>query len=115
MSDEQHILSDAIHEGMRKIAHVIKPLDCIGGEDSTGTYVDSLTQAVMGMTSGLCRIADAINNLADAVKDCERVPPNTAGTQKAADGFLISHVVGGPTSDLTAKNFESTTENGGAA
>jgi hypothetical protein len=115
MSNEQHILSDAIHEGMRKIAHAIKPLDCVGNEDSAGMYVDSLTQAVMGMTSGLCRIADAINNLADAVKDGERMPPHAAETQKAADGFLITHVVGGLASDLTAKNFESTREDGGAA
>jgi hypothetical protein len=112
---DENNLPDAIHEGMRKIAHAIKPLDCVGGEDSAGMYVDSLTQAVMGMTSGLCRIADAINNLADVVKDGERMPAHTVGTQKAADGFLITHVVGGPASDLTAKNFESTKENGGAA
>jgi hypothetical protein len=111
---DENNLPDAIHEGMRKIAHAIKPLDCVGGEDSAGMYVDSLTQAVMGMTSGLCRIADAINNLADAVKDGKRMPPHTVGTQKAADGFLITHVVGGPASDLTAQNFDSTKGDGGA-
>jgi hypothetical protein len=112
---DENNLPDAIHEGMRKIAHAIKPLDCVGGEDSAGMYVDSLTQAVMGMTSGLCRIADAINNLADAVKDDQRMPPYTAQTQKAAEGFLINHAIGGQGGDLTAQNFESTKEHGGAA
>jgi len=82
---DENNLPDAIHEGMRKIAHAIKPLDCVGGEDSAGMYVDSLTQAVMGTTSGLCRIADAINNLADAVKGGE---PISTKRQIATDNNL---------------------------
>lgn len=37
--------------------------------DDTGGVVGSLTEAVMGVTSGLCKIADAINNLAEAVRE----------------------------------------------
>jgi len=66
MSDKQHILSDAIHEGMRKIANSITPLGVCKGTDAA---VESLTEACMGITAGLCRIADAINNLADAVAE----------------------------------------------
>lgn len=74
MKSEQENLSDAIHEGMRKIANSITPLGVGGGMDAACGRVESLTEACMGMTAGLCRIADAINNLADAVSaDQERV------------------------------------------
>lgn len=74
MKSEQEHLSDAIHEGMRKIANSITPLGVGGGRDVAGGNVESLTEACMGITSGLCRIAEAINNLADAVSaDQERV------------------------------------------
>lgn len=74
MKSEQEHLSDAIHEGMRKIANSITPLGVGGGRDAAGGNVESLTEACMGITSGLCRIAEAINNLADAVSaDQERV------------------------------------------
>lgn len=74
MKSEQEHLSDAIHEGMRKIANSITPLGTIGGDDAAGGHVGSLTEACMGITSGLCRIAEAINNLAVAVSaDQERV------------------------------------------
>ena len=39
------------------------------GTDATGGSVDSLTEAVMGITAGLVRIADAISGLADAVRE----------------------------------------------
>lgn len=38
-----------------------------GGNDATGGYVTSLTEAVMGITAGLCKIADAIDGLSAAV------------------------------------------------
>lgn len=41
----------------------------VPGPDATGGVVASLTEAVMGMTAGLCRIADAIDGLADAVRE----------------------------------------------
>jgi len=39
------------------------------GHDDTGGCITSLTEAVMGVTSAGCRIAEAINNLADAVRE----------------------------------------------
>lgn len=36
------------------------------GTDATGGHVECLTEAVMGLTAGMCRIADAIDNLAQA-------------------------------------------------
>lgn len=39
------------------------------GKDATGGYVGCLTEAVVGMTSGLVDIANAIRELADAVRE----------------------------------------------
>lgn len=39
------------------------------GEDATGGHVGSLTEAVMGTTAGLVRIADAISDLAGAIRE----------------------------------------------
>ena len=50
----------------RKIADAIKsPGVCGGGSDATGGHVESLIEAVMGMTQGLMAIADAINGLSN--------------------------------------------------
>ena len=43
--------------------------DASPGNDSTGGSVGSLTEAVMGVTAGLCRIADAIESLAESVRE----------------------------------------------
>lgn len=37
-------------------------------DDETGSTVTSLATAIMGVTSGLCAIADTINGLAKAVE-----------------------------------------------
>lgn len=39
------------------------------GQDATDGYVSCLTEAVMGITSGLCEIASAINDLAEAIRE----------------------------------------------
>lgn len=56
-------------DAARLIADSIKPLDACQGTDATGGTITSLTEATMGMTAGLCQIADSINNLADAVRE----------------------------------------------
>ncbi len=43
-----------------KIANAITPFDVLPGNDSTGGVICSLTEAVMGVTSGLMAIANAI-------------------------------------------------------
>lgn len=50
----------------QRIAAAITPNVC-GSSDDAGKHVESLTEAVMGMTAGLCRIADAITELSEAV------------------------------------------------
>lgn len=44
-------------------------LNVSGGTDAVGGNVECLTEAVMGTTAGLVRIANAINNLAEAVRE----------------------------------------------
>ena len=52
----------------RKLANAVTA-SASPGRDAAGGHVGSLTEAVMGNTAGLVRIADAINNLADAVRE----------------------------------------------
>src|SRR5262245_61407953 len=52
----------------RSVSRPITPADAAPGRDAAGGAVTSLTEAVMGVTSGLCRIADAIERLAEAVE-----------------------------------------------
>ena len=58
---------DDLSRAASRIAAAITP-NILGGKDDTGGHVESLTEAVMGVTSGLCRIADAIESLASAVE-----------------------------------------------
>ena len=43
--------------------------DASPGHDETGGSVTSLTEAVMGITAGLCRVAESISSLAEAVRE----------------------------------------------
>ena len=60
---------DEISRAIKKVAYAITPPDTAPGHDETGGTITSLTEAVMGMTAGLCQIASAINRLADAVEE----------------------------------------------
>lgn len=63
-------LADAVarlEPALRRVAAAITPNIC-GGDDATGSHVESLTEAVMGVTGGLVRIAEAIDGLAAAVR-----------------------------------------------
>lgn len=52
----------------RAVAHAILAPAAMG-HDAAGGAVDSLTEAVMGVTAGLVQIADAISDLAAAVRE----------------------------------------------
>lgn len=58
-------------KGVLQVAYAITA-NAAPGKDANGGYVSSLTEAVMGMTCGHNRIAEAIEILADAVREhCE--------------------------------------------
>lgn len=69
--DVINYVSNSIRHGTSVIADAITPRDAAGRRDDSGTHVGSLTEAVMGLTSGLCSIAAAINNLAEAVREAK--------------------------------------------
>jgi hypothetical protein len=58
-------MSDAV-DG---IANAITGRDLDLGSDETGGTIGCLTEAVMGITAGLCRVASAISELAEAVRE----------------------------------------------
>lgn len=57
-----------VEEGFKRLAEAINS-NSQGGSDAAGGYVGCLTESVMGNTAGLVRIAKAINNLAEAVRE----------------------------------------------
>jgi uncharacterized protein YukE len=61
--------ADEQSAALRSVANAITPRDAGAGRDAAGGTVDSLTEAVMGVTAGLCRIADAIEHLAEALRE----------------------------------------------
>ena len=62
------------------IANAIYPLgSAIGGHDANGGYVTSLTEAVMGVSAGLVKIASAIDGLASAIEDKNDIGDSIAG------------------------------------
>lgn len=63
---------DKVVEAIKGLSNAITPSDACGNEDASGVLVDSLTEAVMGMTAGLIRIADSISELASAVRDLSK-------------------------------------------
>ena len=70
MGDDFNVADGLLYLGQeaKKIADAIAPASALPGHDAAGGRVDSLTEAVMGVTAGLCRIADAIEALATAVR-----------------------------------------------
>jgi len=59
---------DGVRGAVRRLSLAILP-DAAPGFDAADGEVRSLTEAVMGVTGGLCRIAVAIESLADAVRE----------------------------------------------
>ena len=59
---------EAVRTAHDRIANAITALGVMAGKDAAGGTVMSLTEAVMGITSGLYRVAEAIDHLADAVR-----------------------------------------------
>ena len=54
------------------VSEAITPYGVGVGEDATGGCVHSLTEAAMGITAGLVRIAEAIDGLSNSISEkCE--------------------------------------------
>jgi hypothetical protein len=71
------MVNDAIAQAINNLANAVTSVGAHGGTDANGGHVTCLTEAMMGITGGLVRIAetldgvaDAIDGLAAAVKKC---------------------------------------------
>ena len=60
---------DRLSSQVGSVARAITPSDAMPGKDASGGHVESLTEAVMGLSAGASQIARAIESLADAVRD----------------------------------------------
>ena len=67
--DYENEVGNAVANGFTKLARAITPLSAMAGTDAAGGRVESLTEAVMGVTAGLVQIAEAISDLAEAVRE----------------------------------------------
>ena len=67
--DYENEVGQAVADGFSKLAEAITPLSVLAGTDAAGGRVESLTEAVMGVTAGLVQIADAIRAMAEAVRE----------------------------------------------
>lgn len=66
MNDESEA---EIAGAISSVAHAMYPAGIAGGNDAAGGHVASLTEAVMGVTRGLCCIAEALDNVAQAIRE----------------------------------------------
>jgi len=64
-SDNSIEAAERIGDAVALLANAITPTSAVPGEDATGGHVGSLTEAVMGMTAALVRIADEIQVAAE--------------------------------------------------
>ena len=72
-SDYDDDVGNALADGFVKLTRAITPLSALAGTDAAGGRVESLTEAVMGVTAGLVRIAEAISDLAASVRERDDV------------------------------------------
>ena len=59
---------ELVSHQINRVAQAITA-DVPGNTDAAGGRVESLTEAVMGLTAGMVKIAEAIERVADAMED----------------------------------------------
>ncbi len=81
---------DGVQRSLRRVADAIAPV-AAPGKDTAGGHVECLTEACMGMTAGLCRIADSLADIAEAIREhgnngCEDALSSIADAIKESGG-----------------------------
>ena len=82
LSDFIYSLCESLDEGNEKVADSIyRAANAIcpninGSEDANGGFVASLTESIMGLSSGAKAIADSISDLAEAVRESNETREN---------------------------------------
>lgn len=54
---------------LKHVATAIFPSGTVPNDDAAGVRVESLTEAVMGMTAATVQVADALRSIADAIRE----------------------------------------------
>jgi hypothetical protein len=67
--DEVAMAVNGIAVAIEHLADGITPLDALPGHDAAGGTVTSLTEAVVGLTAGMFKIAEAIERVAEALEN----------------------------------------------
>jgi hypothetical protein len=60
---------EAVCGAIRSIGKAITPNNAGQGTDAAGGHVESLTEAIMGITSGLFKVADGLESIASAIRE----------------------------------------------
>ena len=61
-------INQELLESIKRLGEAITP-NVVGSSDRSGGHVESLTEAVMGITAGLFRIAESIDGLSEAIQE----------------------------------------------
>ena len=69
MDEDELENQEEVCRALRAIADAITPADTAGRLDATGGFVSSLTEAGMGIAAGLVRVANALESVADAIRE----------------------------------------------
>jgi len=86
-NDELKNMVERMQWSLGRLAGAITPTDALPDDDVMGGKVSSLTEAVMGRSAGLVRIAEAIDGLADAVRD---TGTDDRTVSEAIDGLTVA-------------------------
>lgn len=62
-------MSDHLNAAINRVADALAWHHTAPGKDAAGGTVSSLTEAVMGITAGLVRVADALLDIANAIRE----------------------------------------------
>lgn len=63
---------ETLYQGLRNIANSVTPMNASGSIDAAGGFVTSLTEAVMGNTKAMVRVAEALEHIAEAIRESGR-------------------------------------------
>jgi hypothetical protein len=67
-------------QAIYRLATAITPPGALGSNDATGCYVESLTEAIMGNTSAMMRLAESIDELTETLRHHEKAATNNPET-----------------------------------
>ena len=67
-TDAEQQMNENLCLALRDIANAITPLNLMPGIDATGGRVSSLTEALMGHTNAMMKMADAMSEIASSIE-----------------------------------------------